>query len=143
MIFGSPDLYLQFRLKRLDDYFCNSNGVFALSKAWNLCLQSYQSNQTHICNFSQDYHFLLQNPQTPEGFLKGLCRLSEGVSEGISEGFLKGPRTCQLKDPSKRLQEPFKNPSETPSETPSENLLRSGRSVAGNAGLENLAIPLR
>ena len=34
--------------------------------------------------YSQDFHFLLQNPQTPEGFQKGF---PEGVSEGLSKGF--------------------------------------------------------
>ena len=36
------------------------------------------------------FHFLLQNPRTPEGLQKGLRRGSEGVSEGVSEGCLKG-----------------------------------------------------
>ena len=36
-----------------------------------------------------------------------------GVSEGVSEGLLKGPRTCQPKDPSKPRQNAFKNPPKT------------------------------
>ena len=31
----------------------------------------------------------------------------------VSEGFLKGFRTCQLKDPSKPLQNAFRNPPKT------------------------------
>ena len=43
---------------------------------------------------------LLQNPQTPEGFLKGSLK-------GSLKGVLKGPRTCQPKDPSEPLQNAF------------------------------------
>ena len=49
---------------------------------------------------------LLQNFWTPEGFLKGFWRVSEGVSEGVS----KGPRTCLSQ---RTLQNPFRTPSRT------------------------------
>ena len=47
---------------------------------------------------AKDSHFLLQNARTPEE---------------VSEGFLKGPRTCQPKDPSKPLAERLQEPSKT------------------------------
>ena len=40
------------------------------------------------------------------------CYRTPGPQKG-SEGFLQGPRTCQLKVPSKPLQNAFKNPSKT------------------------------
>ena len=46
----------------------------------------------------------------PQDLRKGFWRVSEGVPEGVSEGSLKGPRTCQPKDPSKRLPNAFENP---------------------------------
>ena len=88
----------------------------------------------------QDFHFLLQNSRTSEGFLKGSLK-----------GSLKGPRNCQPKDPWNPLDNAFKNPSETfqkpfrdpfrdPSETPSETLQKRGASVAGNESLDWMAI---
>ena len=70
-----------------------------------------------VLQYTQDFHFLLQDARTPEGFRKGVF---EGVSEGVSEGFLNGFRRGQPRTPSKTLLKPFKNPSETPSKTPSE-----------------------
>ena len=64
---------------------------------------------------TQDFHFLLQNPQTPEGFQEGLRR---GLWRGlwrVLEGFEKG----SAEDPSETLLKPFENSWETPSETPS------------------------
>ena len=62
-----------------------------------------------VCN--QDFHSCYRSPRTPKGFWRVSEGVSEEVSEEVSEGFWKGPRTCQPKDPSKRLQEPFENPS--------------------------------
>ena len=56
------------------------------------------------------------------------------VSEGASEGFLKGPRTCQLKDPSKTLQKRLQKPLLKPFWGP-------GASVAGNESLDSILLP--
>ena len=51
------------------------------------------------------------DPQETGSRLSFCHRAPERVSEGVSEGFLRGPCTCQPKDPSKPLQSAFKNPS--------------------------------
>ena len=56
---------------------------------------------------NQDFHCLLQDPWTPEGFRRVPEGGSEGVSEVFFEGFFgRGPRLT----PSKTLQKPFRDP---------------------------------
>ena len=94
-----------------------------------ISLGPYRSPFRH---FGQDFHFLLQNPRTPEGFQKGFRR---GLWR-VFEGFLKGFRPFW--NPSKTLRKPFRDPFRDPFWNPSETLVGSGGSVAGNESLDTL-----
>ena len=78
----------------------------------------------HLFMLGQDFHFLLQNPRTPEGFQKGSLKgfLKESLKgfRRVFKGFQKGFRRVSEGSSAKTHLRPFENPSEIPSETPSE-----------------------
>ena len=79
--------------------FCGSSGDLAPSTRKSLAIAIVRFWCAKLGDkgpLGQDFHFLLRNPRTPEGFqkgsLKGSLKGSEGFQKGSLEGSLKGFR---------------------------------------------------